>query len=1041
MKRSLSLFLAIAFLLAYAFPVFAEDDAESTNNAESIMESSELIESSNPSDDSTLTDEPLQKTEDDLEESENDPAAESEEVSYDEPANESEETEELSGSEEDDVDEESLETIENDKVNASGADLKYHYDPDLAISKAKTLLDSAVSSKAKCAAYVSSVLRAGGLTNVKQSGAGDLIDYLNKASNFGGTIGSVIVNPTGDQLAKGDVLAVVCAKGGNATNYTNGHSKGTGKYYGLHVMIVSSVTSSTKVKYYAANNAKYNETLTLSTYKVTCSKCNNSSNAHLIAFHFNDAVKNHSLNHFLDINAANFPDPIFREWIINNLSVSGDTVGGYYLTEDQAKSIESLDIYLDVNSDKITSLKGIENFVNLTELRCTDNLLTELDVSKNTKLMDLNCSDNKISVLDVSKNSSLKFLYCNSNELTQINIKNNTALKGLYCSGNHLTSIDVSNNTELEAILCDCNQLTSLDLSNNPALIYIVCSNNLLTKLDLEKNIRLQELWCQGNKLGKLDLSKNSILSEFDIVCEDQTIEKQIGIKDDTGYKFDLTGIVPPSEMQRVSLLDSSNSIDRSTGIITFNSLVTEFKYTYLTGCGSKMLDVTVEITFNEPESLKYHYDADLAISKASELLDSAVSSGAKSATYVSSVLRAGGLTNVKKSGAGDLIDFLNLPSNFGDSIGEIIPNPMGSNLAKGDVLAVVCSKGGNTKDFSNGHSKGTGKYYGLHVMVISEIVSDTQVKVYTTGTSPQYSALITLSSYAGSIKCSSCGNATNSHLIAFHLNDAVRVKSTPLPATIPVSGLDVDSITPVINGTNATVEPIEKGDLNAKTAIFKQLDIDTFLAENNINSIQFVSGFGATGGVGATRAPQMKIEDNGGNTVFQATAVGAQLRIDKKMRGTEILGTYENTGDKASAIDFVDLRLQFQLTIPDGVSIADTSWSWKLQYGGKEKTVDGVKYLQVSGKENTYTTNVVVTNIPLNDYSEEAFRACLSVHYTKDGVEYSFTQFESTPLSRTIEALVNGYKTPSVYNQLNNATKAYIDALFDEIEQWTPVQ
>ena len=178
-------------------------------------------------------------------------------------------------------------------VREASAALKYHYDPDLAISKASELLDTAVSKKWQCATYVSSVLRAGGLTNVNKSGAGDVIDFLNKSSNFGGSIGTVIPDPTGNKLAKGDVLCVVCYKGGNSTNYSNGHSKGTGKYYGLHVVIISKVVSNSKVKIYAANDARYNKEITLSSYagNFTCSKCGNGSHAKLIAFHFNDQVK------------------------------------------------------------------------------------------------------------------------------------------------------------------------------------------------------------------------------------------------------------------------------------------------------------------------------------------------------------------------------------------------------------------------------------------------------------------------------------------------------------------------------------------------------------------------------------------------------------------------------------------------------------------------------------------------------------------------------------------------------------------------------
>lgn len=173
------------------------------------------------------------------------------------------------------------------------AGLKYHYDPDVAISKAGSILKKYGTKSNCCARFVSEVLRAGGLTNVDKGGAGDLIDYLNKSSNFGGSIGKVIVNPKGSQLSKGDVLCVVCNYQGNATDYTNGHKKGTGKYYGLHVVIVSKVKDSDHVYYYAASKPHDGkETLSLSKYaSFFTHKHSKKSYNHLIAFHFNDAVK------------------------------------------------------------------------------------------------------------------------------------------------------------------------------------------------------------------------------------------------------------------------------------------------------------------------------------------------------------------------------------------------------------------------------------------------------------------------------------------------------------------------------------------------------------------------------------------------------------------------------------------------------------------------------------------------------------------------------------------------------------------------------
>lgn len=68
-------------------------------------------------------------------------------------------------------------------------------------------------------------------------------------------------------------------------------------------------------------------------------------------------------------------------------------------------------------------------------LRCYQNQLSALDVSKNTMLTELNCDDNQLTMLDLSKNTVLEELYCNSNQLTSLDISS-TDMDELECSHN-----------------------------------------------------------------------------------------------------------------------------------------------------------------------------------------------------------------------------------------------------------------------------------------------------------------------------------------------------------------------------------------------------------------------------------------------------------------------------------------------------------------------------------------------------------------------------------------------------------------------------
>ena len=144
----------------------------------------------------------------------------------------------------------------------------------------------------------------------------------------------------------------------------------------------------------------------------------------------------------LDINATNFPDAFFRS------VVSGKEID---LNQDGYLSDAELAITsLDVTGKNIKDLKGIEFF---------------------------------------------------------------TALTQLYCSANELTSLDVSKNTALTLLYCNVNNLTSLDVSNNMALITLNCADNYLVSLDVSKNLALTELYCQGNDIaeGGMDLLINSL--------------------------------------------------------------------------------------------------------------------------------------------------------------------------------------------------------------------------------------------------------------------------------------------------------------------------------------------------------------------------------------------------------------------------------------------------------------------------------------------------------------------------------------------------
>ena len=80
-----------------------------------------------------------------------------------------------------------------------------------------------------------------------------------------------------------------------------------------------------------------------------------------------------------------------------------DTDGDGQISNAEAEAV----ISLDVSSDSISDMTGIEKFVSLETLECDNNQLITLDVSNLTDLKVLWCNVNQMTSLDLSNNSNI----------------------------------------------------------------------------------------------------------------------------------------------------------------------------------------------------------------------------------------------------------------------------------------------------------------------------------------------------------------------------------------------------------------------------------------------------------------------------------------------------------------------------------------------------------------------------------------------------------------------------------------------------------
>ena len=150
-------------------------------------------------------------------------------------------------------------------------------------------------------------------------------------------------------------------------------------------------------------------------------------------------------------NTDTFPDEAFWSYLLKYVDKNRNGT----LSQEERYAVETI----NVNDMNIRSLKGIEFFPNLTKLKCSENQLTELDVSQNKKLVYLDCVGNQLTELDVSQNKKLQMLHCSANQLTELDVRSNTALERLFCQKNQLTSMDVSQNTNLGRLSCSDNKI------------------------------------------------------------------------------------------------------------------------------------------------------------------------------------------------------------------------------------------------------------------------------------------------------------------------------------------------------------------------------------------------------------------------------------------------------------------------------------------------------------------------------------------------------------------------------------------------------
>jgi len=228
------------------------------------------------------------------------------------------------------------------------------------------------------------------------------------------------------------------------------------------------------------------------------------------------------------------------------------------VSESEALAIDSLSISSTWNSTtKIQNLDGLEFFTNLsflnfsgnevgrfdtsivlpllTDLRCNDNLLIELNIGNLPQLINLNCSDNDISFLHIENHNNLRGIDCQQNNVSSIIFKDLPKFEGGFISGGDIHFAELNNLPSLTSFhvskikmdtltLTDFPKLNSLGLStdlkalvleNIPNLEYLICVGLETDFFSINELTKLESLELPFSKIKHLNIKNGQILDEL----------------------------------------------------------------------------------------------------------------------------------------------------------------------------------------------------------------------------------------------------------------------------------------------------------------------------------------------------------------------------------------------------------------------------------------------------------------------------------------------------------------------------------------------
>lgn len=289
----------------------------------------------------------------------------------------------------------------------------------------------------------------------------------------------------------------------------------------------------------------------------------------------------------LAINEDNFPDNKFRKYVSEKCDSDKDA----YLSKQEIANVTEVKASNTTAYNGIKDLKGIEYFINLTELDVSNqNKISEINVASFPELKKLNCAYTNVSKLELSGNKKLEWLYCQNTGITSLDVSANTALKQLSCQNTEVAALDLSKNTELTGIAVEGTRITSLDVTNNTKLISINVKNTKIEYLDVSKQTLLASINCTGAPIYGIVLAENNKFSDAGKIAENTySFEVPAG-------NFELKDFFAKADVSRIEAISGAKITD---GVVSEYTGEEPVVCKFVAGKNRLGNEVYVELTLN----------------------------------------------------------------------------------------------------------------------------------------------------------------------------------------------------------------------------------------------------------------------------------------------------------------------------------------------------------------------------------------------------------------------------------------------------------